>query len=299
MEAQALFSSSLPLVERIAGDLCRRAGIYGADAEDFASAAKLALVEDDYAVLRTFAGRSSLATYLTVVFSRLLADEQMRTLGRFRPSAEALRLGPAAVRLEALLVRDGRSLDEALPLVRALDPALTRERAEVLAASLPPRAPRPRAVPLFDEEAQDAPAAEGADARAVAAEARRLAAETSRVVRQTLDAFPVEDRVILRLRFGAGLSLADVSRMLRLPQRPLYRRVEALLARLRAALAAAGLDSAGVAELVGGAAGEMDFGLAERAEHAERANRENGAERQTLPREGEAGEMDLASRGAR
>src|SRR5436305_941804 len=164
MEAQALFGSSLPLVERIAGDLCRRAGIYGADAEDFASAAKLALVEGDYAVLRTFEGRSSLATYLTVVFSRLLADQQMRAFGRFRPSAEAARLGPAAGR------------------------------------------------------------------------------------------------------------------------------VEALLARLRAALAAAGLDSAGVAELVGGAAGELDFGLAER---------ENGAERQTLPREGEAGEMDFASREAR
>ncbi len=293
MEAQALFGASLPLVERIARDLCRRSGIHGADAEDFAAAAKLALVEDDYAVLRTFEGRSSLATYLTVVLSRLLADQQMRTLGRFRPSAEAARMGPAAVRLEALLLRDGRSLDEALPFVRALDPALTRERAEALARSLPPRDPRPRvvAIPDLDAGAAATPALaapERADARAIAAEARRLATATSRVVRQALDSFPLEDRVILRLRFGSSASLADVSRMLRLPQRPLYRRVEALLARLRAALEAAGLDAGGVAELIGGAAGDMDFGLAER---------ENGAERQTLPKEEEAGEMDLAARG--
>jgi RNA polymerase sigma factor (sigma-70 family) len=258
--AAELFRSSLPLVEHIARGLCRRAGLQGADAEDFASAAKLALVEDDYAVLRAFAGRSSLATYLTVVLRRLLADERMRALGRWHPSAAAARLGAAGVRLETLVRRAGRSVEEALPLVRAFDPALTRERAEALVASFPPRAPRLR---LVATTGLDLPGtAESAEAQAVAGETRRLAARTSRVMRRALASFEAEDRAIVRLRFGSALSIADISRLLRLPQRPLYRRLEALLLRLRTALAAAGIGAGNLAELIGEAGGDMDFGLA-------------------------------------
>ena len=67
---------------------------------------------------------------------------------------------------------------------------------------------------------------------------------------------------MVRFRFGSGMSIADVSRMLRLPQRPLYRRIESLLGRLRAALLAAGLDAGALSELIGAAVSEMDFGLA-------------------------------------
>ena len=37
--------------------------------------------------------------------------------------------------------------------------------------------------------------------------------------------------MLIRFRFGSSMSIADISRILRLPQRPLYRRLEALLAR--------------------------------------------------------------------
>ena len=66
--------------------------------------------------------------------------------------------------------------------------------------------------------------------------------------------------MILRFRFGSGMSIADISRVLRLPQRPLYRRLESLIERLRAALQGAGLDSRDVTALIG-EAHEMDFGL--------------------------------------
>jgi RNA polymerase sigma factor for flagellar operon FliA len=42
----------------------------GVEADDFASHPKLKLIEDDYAILRKFQGRSSLRTYLTVVIER-------------------------------------------------------------------------------------------------------------------------------------------------------------------------------------------------------------------------------------
>jgi DNA-directed RNA polymerase specialized sigma24 family protein len=68
----------------------------GADAEDFGSSVKLHLLENDCAILRKWEGRSSFATYITIVIRRLLVD-QRRAGGRFYTSAAAHRGGDAAV----------------------------------------------------------------------------------------------------------------------------------------------------------------------------------------------------------
>lgn len=258
LNAAELFESSLALIDRVVVTVCRRARLQPSDAEDFASSVRIALMEDDYAILRQYGGRSSLAAYLGVVVQRLLSDQRAQAFGRWRPSREAERLGEAGVLLEKLLQRDHRSLEEALPFVQALDASLTRERAAEMAARFPLHTSRPRAVELIE----DLPiaGADVADARVLGAERRRLAAQTSNVVRDVLAAVPDEDVMILRFRFASGMSIADISRMLRLPQRPLYRRLEILLARLRAALDAAGLDSRDVSALIG-EMHSMDFGL--------------------------------------
>jgi RNA polymerase sigma factor for flagellar operon FliA len=261
MDAAELFASNLPAIERAARSVCRRARLSAADAEDFVSAARLALIEDDYAILRKHQGRSSLATYLTIVFHRLLCDERMKAFGRWHSSREAERMGEAGVLLETLVRRDHRSLDEAVPIVQAAEPALSRSEIESMAGRLPQRAPRLRAVEIDAPVASFLAAPERADARALDGDARALSDRTSRVVRETLAALSLEDRMLIRFRFGSAMSIADISRMMRLPQRPLYRRIESLLQRLRAALLAAGLDAGAVTELIGTAAGEMDFGL--------------------------------------
>jgi len=261
MHPEELFRANLPLIDEVIARVCRRSRLFGADAEDFASAVKLALIEDDYALLGKFEGRSSLAAFLTVAVQRMLLDERMQTLGRFQPSTEARRLGEAGLLIETLLVRDRRSIDEALPIVRAVDGEMTREKVEALAARLPVRAPRPRAVDLADDA--EIPASETADARAMAHELRRLSDRMSDVVRRVFETFSSEERMLLRCRFGSSMSIADISRMMRVPQRPLYRRLEALLARLRAALAREGIEGGAVSELIGSATAEMNFGLAE------------------------------------
>ena len=48
------------------------------DREDFAADVFLAIVEDDYAVLRRFRGDASLATYLTVVSRRVVVRELLK-----------------------------------------------------------------------------------------------------------------------------------------------------------------------------------------------------------------------------
>jgi hypothetical protein len=59
------------------------------------------------------------------------------------------------------------------------------------------------------------------------------------------------------------MSIADISRMMRLPQRPLYRRIEKVLMTLRRALVDAGIDATAIPGLV---SHEMNFGLEARGE---------------------------------
>jgi RNA polymerase sigma factor (sigma-70 family) len=258
MDPSVLFRSSLALIDSAAAAVCRRAGLHGADAEDFASNFKLTLMADDYASLRGYEGRSSLGTYLTVIAHRLLVDE-WRAAGRWHASSAALQMNEAGVLLERALRYERRSVDEVLPLLQSLDPSLTREAVVAMEAKLPLRPPRPRIVEL-EPHAETLAGGERADVLVVASEAQRLAQRAGEAVRRILAELNVEDRSILRLRFAAGLTIADVSRSLRIPQRPLYRRIERLLLRIRRELEGAGFDASAAAELIGGVA-EFDFAL--------------------------------------
>lgn len=259
MSPEELFRAHLPLIERVIGGVCRRAGLRDADAEDFGSMVKLALIENDYAILRSYEGRAPLGAFLSVVAQRLLSRERMRLWGRWHPSADAERLGAAAVLLEKLLVRDGRSLEEAIPIVRALQPSLGERDVRALADRLPVRRAHPRLVPLPDEELAST---EHADARARESEMRTISERAARIVRDVLGALPFEDRLLVRFHFGAGMSIADAARTLGVPQRPLYRRVEALLQQLRVALERGGAGAAVIEDVISaGASSGFDFGL--------------------------------------
>jgi RNA polymerase sigma-70 factor, ECF subfamily len=268
MDPSEVFRASLTLVDQVVDGVCRRRRIYGADAEDFASHVKVELMENDYAVFRKYEGRASLGTYLTVVAERLLSVQRVQERGRWHASAEATRMGPAGLLLETLVRRDRRSIGEALPLVRSIDPALTRAAVEAMLARIPERIPRPVASGVIDDEIADrVAAAESADGPLLAAEARRLSERAACVVRETLAALDVEDRMLLRMRFASGMAVADISRMTRLPQRPLYRRLEDLLGRLRRALLRAGISVQDAGAIIAAAnAGDLDLGLMESAE---------------------------------
>src|SRR5688572_4266032 len=103
MNPKDLFETNLGTIERVIAVVCRRARLFGPDAEDFASEVRLALIENDYEILAKYEGRSSLDTFLTVVIQRLLADARTRAKGRWHASTEAQRLGPVAVQLETLV----------------------------------------------------------------------------------------------------------------------------------------------------------------------------------------------------
>jgi RNA polymerase sigma factor (sigma-70 family) len=241
------FLSELERIDGIIGSICRRNGLLGDDAEEFASLVKLKLIEDEYAVFRKFEGRSSMATYLTIVIANLFRDYRIQRWGRWRPSAIARGLGATAVRLETLVYRDGNSLDEAIEVLRSAGVSESAADLARLGAQLQPRM-NPRKSRPEAPETLEAP--DRADRAVTEAEAAQLREDAWRTIEQALEALPPEDRVILRLRYWEGMSVADIARTLRLDQKPLYRRIEGDLARLRPLLEAGGVDRELAAELL-------------------------------------------------
>lgn len=262
MNAPQVIEENLELIDRIVARACRRAGVVAGDVADMASTVKLALVVDDYAVLRRYEGRSSLATYLTIVVQRVVANHWVQTRGRWRPSAEAERMGESAVLIEDVVGRQRRTIDEATAIVRGIDPSMTRDGVTAIVRRLPERAPRPREVELPADDVVPLAARERADATLLDGELRDLSRRAGTLLRETMDAWPDDDRLLVRLRFESSLSIADIARLMHVPQRPLYRRLESLLGRLRAVLLEGGIDPATADDLVGAAQRiEMDYGL--------------------------------------
>ena len=247
MTREQLFLSELALIERVIAWVCARRCLRGADAEDFASTVKLRLIENDYEILGRFEGRSSLKTYLTAVVNRIYLDYQTQRFGKWRPSAEARRLGPVALRLEALLYRDGLTFEEARGVLQTdFQVAESREALYEISLKLPRRSPR-RAGPRTDQELP-APAVRLSTIEQ--AERQILAERTFLVLRKALGRLPPRDRIVLRLHVEGGLSVADVARALGEEQKTLYRRRDAAFKRLRVDLEAEGIGCGDARELL-------------------------------------------------
>ncbi len=238
----------LPLIERVVSSLARRKGLSRDEEDDFRSWLRVRLLEDGDAVLAKFGGRCRLSTYLTTVVHNLFRDYRIAKWGKWRPSAAARRLGTVAMRLETLLWRDGIGFDEAVEMLRR-NHGVRASPAELadLAARLPPREPR-----RFegDETLERLPAPADPERRV---RDRELAATARRIedgLGQGLAALPAEDRLILKMWVQDDLTVAAIARLLGLDQKPLYRRLEALLAGLRRHLEADGLTRREVGEVV-------------------------------------------------
>jgi RNA polymerase sigma factor (sigma-70 family) len=249
---EQLLLQHLPFIERIGRNGARRHGLRPEDADEFVSDLKLKLLADDYAVIRKFKGQSSFTTYLTAVVQHYLLDYRNHLWGKWRPSAEAKRLGPTAVLLDRLTVRDGHPLDEAVEMVLVnYRMAATRSELSELAQKLPVREGRPRAV-AEDEAGNAVPdPAQRPDERLIEDDEERQRGRIGAAVRQAVQALSPEDRVIVRMRIDDGFTVAEIARVLRLEAKPLYRRIEAIFKALRADLQRHGIDVSVVQDLWG------------------------------------------------
>ena len=241
--AESLFLENLPAITRILGALSRRLGFQGDDADDFVSWAKTRLIENDYAVVAKFRGESAFTTYLTVVLSMMGREFLVQQKGRWRPSAAAQRLGPVAIRLEALVYRDRLTLSEAAQDLRSRSATLNQSAIVELFKALPRR---DGVRPIFvDEESLNnvTSPAQADDRVEEQVRAEELESTLARLG-VALSELDDEARVVLRLHFWEGLSLAEIARALQLPQKPLYRKLERALLALRRRLERAGISPA-------------------------------------------------------
>jgi RNA polymerase sigma factor (sigma-70 family) len=237
MDAERLFLDNLALIDRIVTATCRRHRMTREETEDFASSLKIKLIADDYAVLRVYEGRCSLAGYLTAVVQRALMDHRNHLWGRWRPSAEAKRLGPVAVRLDTLLHRDGLTLEEACAKSAPED----REEMERLAARLPHRVRRRVAGEEELVEAVDPDRSPEDELLEREREGARSGIE--RALAGVLAELGDEDRLLLQVRLQEGVSVVSLARALGQDVKQLYRRWETLLRRLRKSLEQCGYDA--------------------------------------------------------
>lgn len=260
MDARELLVANLELIDRVIGFTCRRQRLSEDDAEEFASTVKLKLVENDYAILRKFQGRSSFATFINVVIQRMLLDYRVHIWGKWHSSAEAKRLGDTAVELEKLLFRDGRSIEEAQTILASSDPSMTREAVEHLASLLPQRGPRRRHVDL--DEAQSV-ASTDATRDEIELESHRTATShrLSEIMSRAMAGLPKQDRLILQMRFENGMTVAQIARALQLDQKLLYRRMEKHFRLLREQIEEAGIPTEDALDVVTSSRAPIDFQL--------------------------------------
>ncbi len=259
MNWDSFFLDNLSLIERVTWFVCRKYGLAGADAEDFASTVKVKLLDDGYAVLRKFESKCSLPTYLTIVIQRHYLDQKIHEWGKWRPSTRARQGGDAAIYLERLVSRDGLGITEASTIVRQKYTELDSRALEALAASIVVRQPRrPTKVERTEEIGERASEASAED-ELLSGERETAARRTSAVLSRELDRLPAEDRLIMKLRFIDAMKVSTMAVMLHADQKQLYRRIDRLVAILREALLAGGVGMSDIGDMLTHGADALHF----------------------------------------
>jgi RNA polymerase sigma factor (sigma-70 family) len=255
MTPEEIFLANLRQIERIIDHACRRHHLSREEAQDFASTVKLKLIEDDYAILRKFKGQSSLGTYLTMVIQRQHLDYMNHLWGKWRPCAEAERLGPVAIRLDALRNRDGYSFEEACEILRTNHHVeMSWQELSEIDARLPPRSPRPPRSPWWNEREVElenvAAENEQTDGPALSHERAAALRKVKACLRKALADLSSQDRLIIKMRIWSDVSVVGISRALHIEQKPLYRRIEKIQKTLREALEKDGIRAEEVSEIL-------------------------------------------------
>lgn len=252
--AEIVFLEHLSWINRVAAMTCTQHGVWGAEAEDLASLIRMKLIEDDYAAIRNFRGESSLKTYLATVVVRQFHDYRRERRGRWRISAAAERLGSPAGELETLVYRDGYTLEQAGEQLRTTGrTTLSDTELARLLHQLPVRPPlRPVEVPP-ETVLDGVPGPGDTDEGVIDGETEALRRRVTDALDRAMARLAPEDRMIVRMHFQEGHTLADVARALNLKQKPLYRRVARLLETLRAYLRDEGVQGGDVNDVLGGA----------------------------------------------
>jgi DNA-directed RNA polymerase specialized sigma24 family protein len=223
-----LISEKRPCLEQIIADLSRRHLLAPPETDEFRRVVQRALERHDYELLRAFDGRSTWETYLNTVLTREFFTFQAALWGDWRPSREAVRLGPVATLLEELVLRDHFSVADAIEWMR------TSHRVDE---------PRHK-IREFAAELGLVPSEQPARTTSLAGSAERGSDDDTRLREALRDALALvspDDRLILELRFRDHQPLTRIARMLKIEVRPLQRRIDSIKEVIRESLMTQGI----------------------------------------------------------
>jgi RNA polymerase sigma factor (sigma-70 family) len=251
MNPETTYLEHFERIERIAAFVARKRHLNADETEEFIQIVRVKLFEDDYAIIRKFESRSSFSTYLTTVILRLCSQWRVEMWGKWRPSAEAKRLGDKAITLERLITRDGFTFGEAVnALTTRSGGVYTVAELEALYIRLPFRNPRPV---LVSDDAVPEVASMDADAddRIESRDREHSARCCAAALDAALAKFAPEDRLIVQLRFWNGCKVPEIAKIVGIDQKKIYKRLDKLFATLKTALEAAGVHRGDVERLLG------------------------------------------------
>jgi RNA polymerase sigma factor (sigma-70 family) len=242
-----MLSEHVDVVRSVIRSVSFRQGLAGTALDELESAVWIRLIDHDYRAIRQFRGDASFRTFLRVVVTRLLLDLRASAWGRWLPSALARSKGKTAVRFEALLFRDGHSVEQALEILQSGGETLSQDDVAAIAGSC--RSTPRRFVPLEQgaEPCEDALPELGCDRKRRARQARAMSA----ALRQAVSSLPESDRELLQLRHAKGLKVATIARELKQDQTRLYRRLHGLHRTVRHRIEQCGITADVARELVG------------------------------------------------
>ncbi len=244
-DRQALYQANLHVIEAVIRIVARRYGLLADERRELAGEVHFRLIDNNYQKFRCFEHRSELRTYLVSVVQNLFLDFRNKKWGKWRPSAEAQRLGDVATRLECLACRNGLTFNEAVNVLQINEGVmLSYEELSDLFQRLPLRTPRQF---LTEEAVADAPAEGASGEELLLAREQAVAARRARsALCNALLALSTQDRLIVQLHYFDDMTVADIARFLDLKQKRLYRRLADLKQELRRTLEAHGIRASDV-----------------------------------------------------
>lgn len=242
-----LYSEHADTIESVLAYTRRAHRLSADDGDEFTSWARLRLLEDDCAVLRKFGRMSSFKAFIVVVINRLFLDWRIKEWGKWRPTPMARRLGPVAVELERLVLRDRLEYGHATQLLISKGFAASERECDAAWEQLRRRAYRMRvSSDLLLELPSDVPDP------IVVRERKQLMQRVVQAMNEAIAQLPPDDQLIFKMRYHDGVTVARIAKLIDADQKRLYRRFEQIEQQLRAGILARGLAQDDIRELFQG-----------------------------------------------
>jgi RNA polymerase sigma factor for flagellar operon FliA len=249
MDAAEYYADHVKQINEAISIICRKHAMQDDEEKDFAQQVHLQLIENDYRILRSYKGNSSLKTYLHTVISRIFID-QVRV--KWHPSAEAKRMGEPVVALEKLIYRDQYTLHEACQILAAIpSTAIDENAAHDMLGRLHFKTPRLNILDDSEELLRRIPdPAPDPETRLAQKQLHRKKRKVIALIGNIILLLSGEEKLLIKLLFIDGHRISEIARLLRKDDRQLYKRTQSILRKLREAMADAEIAPSDLREVL-------------------------------------------------